>query len=1566
MKKRFTTLSLALLMAMSQAFSGPAGSPCANDTPGSPSQPPCSGGSGGGGGSGKPCPCEDSSPPPSDCNSTNVFSAYSGNAHRDVLDISVFGSVGQMPLRFVRYSNTRLPAQASTQGRFGREGVWTHNYQWLMRDGGTATSGQPTLRVCMPGGADFTFERSASDPALWVGTANGNWEIRQSGTQFDVRNMAGEIFRFQKLTTTSGSTFYRIESLEDSTGNTYVCSYKDGNDTMLRQITDPSGRWLKLTYLNQGGFAQQRVGLGSSPRNAATGVWNEITVTTSTASRFLTMFLDSDATNAPALPISEVEFYDENNNLITGTPFGSDPSWVDNPMNPNEHEAAAAFDGNTSTYYRYAYMRNGYVGIDVGVGVTKQVSKIRYFIPSGVVTEVAEASFVGLNNTSSNNWVVKEVASSDGRSVIYNYSIFEDASTWFRWGCLDSVSYPDSSMAVYSYQQVHQYSRPILQHCIDPRIIGQGTIIEYTFDPDTSLGYIREEKSGLTGELIAGTDFISAHKPQAVYPNGNTVTFEYSSLNANLNKTTDGAGRSTSFTYDVSGAGHVATRKDPLGKTYSYTRTALGNLLSKTYPDGTVETWTRDSRERELTYTLTGPGIAARTTTYTRDTSGRVIRVDYPDTTFETWTYNAYGQVLTHQRKNGGVETNAYSTSGLLLTATNAESEATTYSYNSVELPDSVTDPLSHTTGYSYNDRGLVTLVTLPAVGGVSATQGFVYDDFGNLIEQTNELGNTWTRAYDEFKRLVSMTDPLNRTTTIAYGEPGGGCSACNKDSKPILITSPSGKQKKFSYDAVWRLITSTEGYGTAEAATTTYNYDANDNVKVIMDPAGHTTSFNYDFRNRVINAYDGLNRRTDYTYDGPGNVLSKKVPGTTAMAFTYDSMDRRLTSVDQNLKTTSFQYDAEGNLAVLTDARGNAYSYLHDLENRQTKLTYPDSSHEDWTYDDAGNQATRRTRAGQVMTSTYDERDRETAQTWSAGAPNVARAFDAAGRLVSSGNTHATTSYTYDIADQRLTETQATTGAPAAWTVGYTYNVDGLRETLSYPGGQVVTTGYTARNQTASISAGGPPPMAVYSYNLDGTLAAKTLENGTVAAYSYDAAHELLNVTHTHGATVLQQRDYVYNTRGLRTAMQVNAGAWDVYIYDGSDQLTGTKYTSATSTGTSPAMTMTYVYDAVGNRTQVKRSATGTPNVTNNYAAANNVNQYGSVNGGSMSYDSNGNLTSIPATLMLQSSTQAASYDANNRLLASTAASGAINHVYDTKNRVVSRAVGGTTTYFVWDGWNLIEERNAVGAEIRHYVHGTKMDEILAMVDTSGAHYYHHDALASVIALTSASGALEETYNYDVFGKATITNTSTSASSDVSFYSNRFLYTGREWIAEVGLYDYRHRVYSPALGRFMQTDPILFDAHDINIYRYVNNSSVASRDPMGLATVNNNTSAPVNVSGNVGGNHGAGAQQYGVVQPGKSGGGAANPVPAYPTPGEAQAASDPTFVGPIRPSTGNITDVDYIEDPKTGEWKKIEGDEKGPETDINSDTGGGVTTDMDNLGWLGAAFRRLCEKVGL
>jgi hypothetical protein len=54
--------------------------------------------------------------------------------------------------------------------------------------------------------------------------------------------------------------------------------------------------------------------------------------------------------------------------------------------------------------------------------------------------------------------------------------------------------------------------------------------------------------------------------------------------------------------------------------------------------------------------------------------------------------------------------------------------------------------------------------------------------------------------------------------------------------------------------------------------------------------------------------------------------------------------------------------------------------------------------------------------------------------------------------------------------------------------------------------------------------------------------------------------------------------------------------------------------------------------------------------------------------------------------------------------------------------------------------------------------------------------------------------------------------------------------------LKEANLYDYRNRVYSAELGRFLQTDPIRFNAGDYNLYRYVGNRVSLLFDPTGLA----------------------------------------------------------------------------------------------------------------------------------
>lgn len=60
------------------------------------------------------------------------------------------------------------------------------------------------------------------------------------------------------------------------------------------------------------------------------------------------------------------------------------------------------------------------------------------------------------------------------------------------------------------------------------------------------------------------------------------------------------------------------------------------------------------------------------------------------------------------------------------------------------------------------------------------------------------------------------------------------------------------------------------------------------------------------------------------------------------------------------------------------------------------------------------------------------------------------------------------------------------------------------------------------------------------------------------------------------------------------------------------------------------------------------------------------------------------------------------------------------------------------------------------------------------------------------------------------------------------------FGYTGQRFDTETGLNYYRARHYSPVLGRFLQADPMGYEA-GLNLYAYVENDPLNATDPSGM-----------------------------------------------------------------------------------------------------------------------------------
>jgi RHS repeat-associated protein len=161
----------------------------------------------------------------------------------------------------------------------------------------------------------------------------------------------------------------------------------------------------------------------------------------------------------------------------------------------------------------------------------------------------------------------------------------------------------------------------------------------------------------------------------------------------------------------------------------------------------------------------------------------------------------------------------------------------------------------------------------------------------------------------------------------------------------------------------------------------------------------------------------------------------------------------------------------------------------------------------------------------------------------------------------------------------------------------------------------------------------------------------------------------------------------------------------------------------------------------------------------------------------------------------------------------------------YDPFGRRIEKVSPTTTSIYAYDGDNLVEETNSSGTAVARYSPGLNIDEPLSMLRSSTTSYYEADGLGSITSLSSGSGSLAETYSFDSFGKQTASSGS---------LTNPFQYTARESDPETGLYYYRARYYDPGTGRFTREDPIGFYGGDVDLYRYVWNSSTNFIDPDG------------------------------------------------------------------------------------------------------------------------------------
>jgi RHS repeat-associated protein len=845
------------------------------------------------------------------------------------------------------------------------------------------------------------------------------------------------------------------------------------------------------------------------------------------------------------------------------------------------------------------------------------------------------------------------------------------------------------------------------------------------------------------------------------------------------------------------------------------------------------------------------------TTTYTREMVDpynlhRVRRIDYPDLGFEEFTYSPLGQILTHTMTSGGTETFTYDGRGLKQTYCPPPSDSdpnpcdhpTRYFYYtsgpSMDRLQRVQDPRGNSTSYEYNGRGQVTKVTHQ--DGTYTQSSYNGDGTVAWTADENHPGaatdpNQRTRfTYDEYRRVLTVTNPKGETTTTGYALDWQHPLA-HTTNNPKYVTTPGGRTTIFDYDANFRKIDQVVGLGTPDEAWTLFEYDDVGNLTKTTDPLFHDTLFGYDDRNRQTTITDALGHVTKTDYDVVGNKnWIKHAVGTaqeTIVQFPeYDAMNRLKRQIDERNVTTKMSYDLAGNLLWSEDGNINRYCYSYDALNRRTHMTYPTDSTgvqrtEKYGYDSAGNLTSYTNRAGNLQSLCYDNRNRQWWFQWDDGYTSQQQTvYDPASRVTQIWNWDATLNYTYWENNLLKTE-QELTGSNYNHTTNYTYDGDWNRLSLTCPSGKKWQYGYNQRNQLTAIGNENWTVLASYQYDKAGNRQQRALWNGVITEYApVDALNRSAWSRHMFNGAQLGRFDYAFDNLNRLKYEQREGATADGYSYDQASEVIGFNRDGTLSNGTvSGGLPMTLGYDFSGNRNQVTTNGTAT------VWSANNVNEYTVAGNNGVGSDVKGNVWTY--------NNWAYTYDAQNRLRVAQGPGKTLEFWYDGKNRQITRRINGDNnkiTRSVWDGWNLLEERNANDAPLEYYLYGARTDElVLRWGGAQGDNWYSYDGRGNVSHLMGYNGLIIEHCTYDLAGKPTITPADANGDSLVD---NRFMFQGRDYLKEGGIYDYRNRFYHPGLGRFLQPDPIGFKGDAGNLYRYCGNDPVDRGDPMGLFPV--------------------------------------------------------------------------------------------------------------------------------